>query len=899
MANEVTSLGESTLINYDTFYKSISPSETAGNLIYKAADAFDNCLYTLNSRLKNTYVNELTNYVNSTVDLSNSTIYIATKLSDVYNGLKQLENENTNIDAKVETLIEEKMNSIYSDAILADTGATVVEDVESESIWSKIGNFFGGIFNFIGDIVKKTLCTLVNAFLAVVQGLISFIESIIDAAIMLVGLVTKGVCHVVNLFGADIDIEAVDQWFLDVVGCDVAGQIVGGIYAAAPWIKENSWIADTWVESGIIGIGKWGGVVLTAAAITYFTAGAGTGPFIAAVMSSTGATVAVGAASGFGSTAQTAAQSGHGMLGTAGLSLIGAGVGAIEGYFVSGAVKAAVGNFVGPRFFIKNPITNKWIVNSGELIATPNGLVNYGQAVSNIMKNQTLVSRFLNTSATNLAGQILTLPTVLAGTKIGGLATGVAGKVGGVVGGVGSKLAGTKLGALATGIATSTVAKYGLATAGGIIGAGVLGNVLTTPQNIVNGLAGGGNTQVNSANTVPSSDDQADSNNNSGDNSTLPDDNANGNATGSADDNEISDTTPNTNGDSGNGSTSGDGSQSGGQAQQPSGDGSQSGEQEQEPSDNSTAGENSDGEEGADETLEEEVPTDGENAEENVQEDIDISNSTGWDRYQEALGDKVSDMYENDPEALKEQLGEYGYSDEQIEKIMSDEELAKEAVFRKEQAERMDTLLDIHENYQENPDKLIEQLKEYDYTDKEIEIIMKDEKLVREAFTSAELNNDFGITEDSFDRVLEINDMYYNDPDKLKDLLKEYEFTDRQIEYLMDDREMLQEAILAYEDQKKFEDSLSDIEIPNAGVEQPDYVINEDGTVTYYQGDNQSVVGSLEDIQNAQVNIPDFVTNGDNVVQNPESGNQGNNTGNNSNGNTSMGIDENGNIIFN
>ena len=69
--------------------------------------------------------------------------------------------------------------------------------------------------------------------------------------------------------------------------------------------------------------------------------------------------------------------------------------------------------------------------------------------------------------------------------------------------------------------------------------------------------------------------------------------------------------------------------------------------------------------------------------------------------------------------------------------------------------------------------------------------------------------------------------------------------------------------------------------------------------MTYYQGDNQSVVGSLEDIQNAQVNIPDIINNGDNVVQNPENGSQDNSNGNNSNSNTSMGIDENGNIIFN
>ncbi len=229
------------------------------------------------------------------------------------------------------------------------------------------------------------------------------------------------------------------------------------------------------------------------------------------------------------------------------------------------------------------------------------------------------------------------------------------------------------------------------------------------------------------------------------------------------------------------------------------------------------------------------------------------SDTTGWDRYQEALEERVSYLYKNDPEALVNQLKEYGYSEEQIEKIMSDEAIAKEAVFRQEHANRMEQMLEIHDKFANDPDALISQLKDYNYTDKEIEIIMKDEKLVREAVTNGELVNNFGIDSENFDRVIEINDMYYNDQDALKDLLKEYGYNDRQIEHLLEDREMMQEAVLAYEDQVKFEQTLDDliknpedVETPEDKVE-PSVTVNPDGSTTYSSGSGSSSEGSTLD----------------------------------------------------
>ena len=856
-----------TTMNFENFFNSIGNAESAGAYLTSAKDSVESCFQTLDTRVRKNYNASFTNIKSSLEATSIQTKNMATKLDEIYVAFKKIADEEITVDDDLETRIYDKMEEELSSTDLYDTGALITDEEYSESFWTKVGDFFG----IIANALKKALATLVNTFVAIIQGILSALEAVLDAIIVVGGTIVGLGMSIANFFGADFDVDSFKAGMMNFVAQDWVGQLANAFYentGVGQWVAENSLIKDTFFEKAIVGVGKWTGIIAAGAAIAYFTGGTALAPYVAGVAASVG----------IGEGAQASWANG----GSFGQGLLSASVNGIINGFMGYTLGLGAEALVAKNALLTGNNFALGLVRNGSGMST-----RWSWMLARNPITQASTSTALATTSTALSTFVQApLPALVGQFGMAGVAAGSFG-----------------LGTLALGALGVGGLQAIKESAMGLSSTAQNGSTSTTTPSSGGVVHDDDDDDKNSNQTQEPSDDSQ-----NGAQEQQPSDD--GSQSGgqvqqpSGDSSQSGGQAQQPSGDSSQSGgqaqqPSGDSSQSGGQAQQPSGDGSQSGGQEQEPSDNSTADENSDGEEGADETLEEEVPTDGENAEENVQEDIDISNSTGWDRYQEALGDKVSDMYENDPEALKEQLGEYGYSDEQIEKIMSDEELAKEAVFRKEQAERMEMLLDIHENYQENPDKLIEQLKEYDYTDKEIEIIMKDEKLVREAFTSAELNNDFGITEDSFDRVLEINDMYYNDPDKLKDLLKEYEFSDRQIDYLMDDREMLQEAILAYEDQKKFEDSLSDIEIPNAGVEQPDYVINEDGTVTYYQGDNQSVVGSLEDIQNAQVNIPDIINNGDNVVQNPENGSQDNSNGNNSNSNTSMGIDENGNIIFN
>ncbi len=814
-------MSEITRFDGSKFYKAIDHLETATAYIKSSEDLINS--------YKNNYVDRRVRDVANallTQSLATSTIVrmdVQKVTGDFESGYKVMSDfQNSDINnftgatayttdiARLDALVANNAEVAEGETDDSETGAVEVQDGS--------GSWLVSLWNGFKNAIKKTFATMVNAFVAVIQGILSAIEAVIDAVILVGGLAGGLICSALNFFGANIDMDAYKNGLMNIVGFDAIGKLRGWFDStgAGKWMNENSWIAGSFFERLVVSSGKWAAIVATGAVITVFTGGIATGPYI----------MAIAGAVGVGEGAQSAWSNG----GSFGEGILAA--------LINGGLNAGMGYLFGRGITISS-----------------------GAAASGAEGAMSSCTSLVPTSAGALV-------------PVGAPYVGAAGS--------------------AVESAMMSVMFPGLFPKLALYGADALksqildGNKTTEPE-------------LENPNPVQQPDTNPSQNNPIIDENQLPTDN------GQMDNQGVVDETPSQTGGQTSSSSGGGG---GGSVSRPSSSGSAGGVAAGAAGAAGIGSQDKD-DTNSDEEKKDDVPTEEIPSEEDNKDDLIHSDTTGWDRYQEALEERVSDMYKNDPEALKQQLRDYGYTEEQVEKIMSDERIAKEAVFREEHANRIEQMIDIHDKYQNNKEALIEQLKGYDYTDSEIEVIMKDEKLVREAVTNGELRENFNIDEETFDRVIEINDMYYNDPDALKDLLKSYDFSDREIEHLLEDREMMQEAILAYEDRKKFEDLLENVEVPNEPAPPEEMVgsqVNEDGSVTYYESGEQSEGKTLEELL-----AEDGFTLKDNSESNnqmPEQSNPGNGTTSES-GNTTtdtnqdtggghshFGVDENGNMVF-
>ena len=767
---------EKTLLNFDSVTKGSEIILGAKGYADKAASAVQACYDALGGSVRSKHTTDLTNVKAGVVNIS-------TKLSEICGNIDLIvqygkEYENGGVEEMESTSLVETPAVVYDEVadLAALTGATVVED-ESEGFWESVGNFFGVAADVITDIVKKTLCTLANIFVAALEGLIAFIESIADALVMLVGLVGTGIGNLCNFFGADLDVEKWKQNIMDYVAVDVAGWVSNEIYSAMPFIRENSWIADTWVESGISGVFKWVGVVGTAVAITYFSAGTGTVPFLTAVLGSTGTTVAVGATSGYGSYGQKAYQNGATFAGGQLQAMIGAVITGLQSYGVSTVLKAGVSTYIGGNVFTSAGGINTMGLKNSAKAAMPTYAAPTSQpaTIFNRMlaaggNKITQANTLLNVSSNKIAGGILNRFAPVLGSNFIHAPSmflpsqpllGTAGFT--LVNGVPKAIA-------ASGLSSAT--KIALAGAG-ILGAGTIANNLNNPT---------------SAPTTSSGDGGSGGGSNGGSS------NVGGSNGGSS----------NVGGSNG-GSLNGGGSSGNIPPVAPVPPTSSEDYPVEKPS------------------IPEEIPNDDVLVDDNVDEDMqqdyipndDVNNQVNLDSYQEALRDEISELYDTNSDLLREKLADYGYTQEEIDHLMSSEDLVQEAILNRETLDRIDLNTTVKNLYFQDPAKLESMLADYGYSDKEIDMIMKDSNLAYEATINGENSNKFGIKDTYFEDKLELLDMYETDQDGLVEYMKDLEFTDREIEELLKvgNKNNLIESVLAKKRILDFDEGISgDIE---------------------------------------------------------------------------------------
>lgn len=253
-----------------------------------------------------------------------STQEVQTMISNTVSVIENFENGYITVDEASVAISD--LGNATTTALTGQTGSTVVGTNEgNEGFWDWVAR----AGKFLLDAGAWLVGTLIDAITSLFIGLISLVDKIIDAAIMLGGTIASGFCLLVNLFGANLDVNAVTDWTESaIMAFSLSDMARDAIYGSEfmQRVTEYSGIEALKQATGVDlrGVletaGEWVGI----AAICVATGGLGAP---AAVVPYVG--MGVGAAKGFGGGAELAFENDMGFGWALGL---GTAFGVVDGY---------------------------------------------------------------------------------------------------------------------------------------------------------------------------------------------------------------------------------------------------------------------------------------------------------------------------------------------------------------------------------------------------------------------------------------------------------------------------------------------------------------------------------------------------------------------------------------